>query len=54
MLAAVDSGTAALLWTYKCGNSSINKIIAGPDGGVWVTLIEGKVYRFFRNKAAAE
>lgn len=54
VLAAVDSGTAALLWTYKCGNSSINKIIAGPDGGVWVTLIEGKVYRFFCNKAAAE
>ena len=49
ILAAADAGTRRLLWTYKCGNSSINKIAAGPDGGIWVTLIEGKIYRFFRD-----
>lgn len=49
ILAAVDAGPRRLLWTYKCGNSSINKIAAGPDGGIWVTLIEGKIYRFFRD-----
>ena len=49
ILAAVDAGTRRLLWTYKCGNSSNNKIAAGPDGGIWVTLIEGKIYRFFRD-----
>ena len=50
VLAAVDSNTQKLLWSYKCGNSSINKISAGPDGGVWVTLIEGKIFRFFRDQ----
>lgn len=43
ILAAVDAGTRRLLWTYKCWQLLDQQDRPpGPDGGIWVTLIEGK------------
>ncbi len=44
-VSAVDAKTLTLLWTYKCGNSSVNRFAAAPDGSVWATLIDGGIWR---------
>ena len=37
---AVDGKTGAVKWTFDAGNSAANKIVEGPDGRAWITLIE--------------
>ncbi|MDR1860579.1 MAG: PQQ-binding-like beta-propeller repeat protein [Bacteroidales bacterium] len=44
LLVAINRDTHSIKWKHKCGNSAINKITPdAKNGGVWVTLIEGKV-----------
>ncbi|MDD3117589.1 MAG: PQQ-like beta-propeller repeat protein, partial [Victivallales bacterium] len=45
LLAACDAASGRLLWESKCGNSAFNRIQTGPDGSVWITLIDGQIYR---------
>ncbi len=40
---AVDGKTGAVKWTFDAGNSAANKIVEGPDGRAWITLIEGRI-----------
>ena len=34
-----------LLWRYRGGDSAVNDFTKGPDGSVYATLIEGRIYR---------
>ncbi len=45
LLVAIDPKEQKVIWKYKFGNSSINKITADKDGYIWITLIEGKIIR---------
>ena len=38
-----EDGT--LLWTIKCCNSAANFITEAPDGSLWVSFAEGKLFR---------
>ena len=40
---AVEGKTGAVKWTFDAGNSAANKIVEGPDGRAWITLIEGRI-----------
>jgi outer membrane protein assembly factor BamB len=40
-LVAIDPVKKAVKWRYKAGNSSVNKVVAGNDGKLWFTLMEG-------------
>ena len=40
---AVEGKTGAVKWSFDAGNSAANKIVEGPDGRVWITLIEGRI-----------
>ncbi|MDD4819795.1 MAG: PQQ-binding-like beta-propeller repeat protein [Flavobacteriales bacterium] len=40
---AVDGKTGTAKWAFDAGNSAANKIVEGPDGRVWITLIEGRI-----------
>lgn len=43
-IAAVrEDGT--LLWCAKCCQSAANFIVAAPDGSLWTTFAEGKIFR---------
>ncbi len=46
LLVAIDPQTQQILFRFKAGNSSINKITADTNGKIWISLIEGKVIRF--------
>ena len=52
LLVTVDLVSGKTLWSYKCGNSSINQIsIHGKKKReVWISLIEGKIFRFILPK----
>lgn len=41
MLVAIDPETKEIIWKYKAGNSSINKVIPDRNGKFWFTLTEG-------------
>ncbi len=43
VLVAIDPKTKKVLWKYKAGNSSVNKIVADEHNTFWFTLIEGKI-----------
>jgi outer membrane protein assembly factor BamB len=43
MLVAIDPKTRGILWKYKAGNSSVNKVVAGANETYWLTLTEGKI-----------
>jgi outer membrane protein assembly factor BamB len=43
LLVAVDPMTKKVIWKYKAGNSSVNKIVADEHLTFWFTLIEGKI-----------
>jgi outer membrane protein assembly factor BamB len=43
LLVAIDPKTSLIVWKYKAGNSSINKVIADNQQTYWFTLMEGKV-----------
>jgi outer membrane protein assembly factor BamB len=42
---AVDPRSRAILWQYKAGNSSVNKVVADRSGTVWYSLMEGTTGR---------
>lgn len=44
-VAALDEYSGELLWRAKFGNSATNKIVADDQGHIYITLIEGKIYR---------
>ncbi len=43
VLVAIDPISTKIVWKYKAGNSSINKVVADNNQTFWVTLTEGKV-----------
>jgi outer membrane protein assembly factor BamB len=43
VLVAINAETKKILWKYKAGNSSVNKIVPAKDQTFWFTLAEGKV-----------
>jgi outer membrane protein assembly factor BamB len=43
MLVAIDPKTSGIVWKYKAGNSSVNKVVADRNQTFWFTLTEGKV-----------
>jgi outer membrane protein assembly factor BamB len=43
MLVAINPETKSIVWKYKAGNSSVNKVIAGKQQTFWFTLVEGKI-----------
>jgi outer membrane protein assembly factor BamB len=45
LLSAVDINGEKVLWKYKAGNSSVNKMVISDSGDVWISLIEGKILR---------
>lgn len=45
VIAAVDAKNGDLLWRFRGGDSAVNEFTKGPDGNVYATLIEGKIYR---------
>ncbi|WP_010417277.1 PQQ-binding-like beta-propeller repeat protein [Anaerophaga thermohalophila] len=45
LVTVVSSDGEQVLWKYKAGNSSINKIVTDDEGNLWITLMEGKVMK---------
>jgi len=43
MLVAIDPKTRSIVWKYKAGNSSVNKVIVDKQQTFWFTLMEGKI-----------
>ena len=43
LITAVAPDGERVLWKYKVGNSSINKIVVDENSNVWITLMEGRV-----------
>jgi len=43
MLISIDPKTSRIIWKYKTGISSINKIVADKRNTIWLTMIEGKI-----------
>jgi outer membrane protein assembly factor BamB len=43
MIISIDPVTKAVLWKYKAGTSSVNKIVTDSKGISWFTLMEGKI-----------
>jgi outer membrane protein assembly factor BamB len=43
LLIAIDPITRNILWKYKAGNSSVNKVIVDNNKSFWFTLMEGKI-----------
>jgi outer membrane protein assembly factor BamB len=43
MLINIDPNTSRIIWKYKSGNSSINKIVADKNKTLWLTMTEGKI-----------
>ena len=45
ILAAIDAKTFTLLWRYKLGSSEFNGFETGQDGNLYVSLIEGSIWK---------
>jgi outer membrane protein assembly factor BamB len=43
VLVAINSETKEILWKYKAGNSSVNKVVPDKNQTFWFTLAEGKI-----------
>ena len=43
VLVAINSETREILWKYKAGNSSVNKVVPDKNQTFWFTLAEGKI-----------
>jgi hypothetical protein len=43
MLINIDPITHQIIWKYKTGISSINKIVADKSKNFWFTMIEGNI-----------
>ena len=41
VIIAINPVTHAVMWKYKAGNSSVNKIVVNKNGMIWCTLVEG-------------
>jgi len=50
LLVAIDTKTQQVLFKYKCGNSSINKITVLNNNEIWVSLIEGSIMKITRQQ----
>ena len=50
LLVAIDQETRNILWRYKAGNSSINKVLVDKNQSYWFTLVEGKIMGITSNK----
>ena len=44
-IAAFNEKTGELIWRAKFGNAATNKIVADERGNVYITLIEGLIYK---------
>jgi outer membrane protein assembly factor BamB len=44
VLVAIDSAGKTVVWKYKAGNSSVNKMVVDKRGEIWFTLMEGKIF----------
>jgi outer membrane protein assembly factor BamB/predicted MPP superfamily phosphohydrolase len=44
MLVAIDPFRKTVVWKYKAGNSSVNKVVVDKSGKIWFTLMEGKIF----------
>jgi outer membrane protein assembly factor BamB/predicted MPP superfamily phosphohydrolase len=43
LIVAIDSRTRKVLWKYKAGTSSVNKVVADNHHTLWLTLMEGRI-----------
>ncbi len=43
LVVMIEKKTGSILWKYKVGNSSINKLVFQKDGKLWLTSTEGKI-----------
>jgi outer membrane protein assembly factor BamB len=43
MLVAIDPQTRSVVWKYKAGNSSVNKVVVDKNQTFWFALMEGKI-----------
>lgn len=43
LIIAIDRRNKHILWKYKIGNSSVNKLVFQEDGDLWLTTTEGKI-----------
>jgi outer membrane protein assembly factor BamB len=50
-VAAVNAETGELLWRYKCGVSALNGMEVDENGDVYISLIEGKIWRISEKKS---
>lgn len=50
VIAAIDAATGALLWSYRLGHSEVNGFERDADGTVFVSLIEGTVWKITPRK----
>lgn len=50
IVAAVDAETGELLWRYKCGVSALNGMEVDANGDIYLSLIEGKIWRIKDNR----
>ena len=41
---AINTDKARLIYRYKLGNSSVNKLMLNRDGALWVMLMEGHIF----------
>ena len=54
IVAAVNAETGELLWRYKCGVSALNGLEVDENGDVYLSLIEGKIWRISEKKSTAK
>ena len=44
MLVSIDPKTKRIIWKYKAGNSSVNKVVVDQHQTFWFTMIEGTIF----------
>ena len=50
IITAIDAETANVLWRQKVGASEINGFDVDDSGDVYVSLVEGSIWRIRNNK----
>jgi outer membrane protein assembly factor BamB len=43
LIVSIDPKTREVLWKFKAGNSSVNKMIFQSPNTIWFTMIEGNI-----------
>ena len=51
IVAAVDAESGEMLWRYKCGVSALNGMEVDENGDIYLSLIEGKIWRIKDKRA---